>query len=256
MGKTPRFRDRVALVTGGERGIGKGIVLAFAREGAGVVIAHAGEGRAGTLAAEVESEVRALGAEVLALPVDVRREDDVAALVRDAQARFGRIDILVNNAGIYPRGSVSELRTQTFDDTIAVNLRGTFLCSRAVLPGLLARRSGRIVCISSGAAFAPRVGGAHYAASKAGIIAFARALALEVAPHGITVNVVAPGIVDTAQSRQELDAAAFARLAAEIPLGRIGTPADVAGAVLYFASDEAGWVTGQTLLVNGGRVMP
>ncbi len=249
------FRDRVVLVTGGERGIGRGIVLAFASRGARLVVAHADDERSAMEAAEAEAEVRRLGSEVLIVRADVRREADVASLMHDAETRFGRVDVLVNNAGVYPRALVTEMPMEMFDDTVAVNLRGTFLCCRTVLPGMIARRYGRIVNISSAAAFAPRVRGAHYAATKAGIIGFARALALEVGPHGITVNVVAPGTVDTEQSRQELDDPAFAELARSIPLGRIGTPDDIAGAVLYFASDAASWVTGQTLLVNGGRLM-
>lgn len=249
------FGGRVVVVTGGERGIGRGIVLAFASRGARLVIAHADDERSAAAAGDVAAEVRRVGAEALVLRADVRRESDVTSLVRDAESRLGRVDVLVNNAGVYPRALVTEMTVETFDDTVAVNLRGTFLCCRAVLPGMIARRYGRIVNISSAAAFAPRVRGAHYAATKAGIIGLSRALALEVAPHGITVNVVAPGTVDTEQSRQELDDEAFAQLAREIPVGRIGSPRDVAGAVLYFASEEASWVTGQTLLVNGGRVM-
>lgn len=249
------FRGRVVVVTGGERGIGRGIVLAFASRGAHLVVAHADDERSADEAADVAAQVRHAGSDVLLVRTDVRSESDVASLARAAESSFGRIDVLVNNAGVYPRALVTEMPVETFDDTVAVNLRGTFLCCRAVLPGMIARRGGRIVTISSAAAFAPRVRGAHYAATKAGIIGLSRALALEVAPHGITVNVVAPGTVDTEQSRQELDDEAFAQLARDIPIGRIGTPGDVAGAVLYFASDAASWVTGQTLLVNGGRLM-
>ena len=250
-----RSGGRVVVVTGGERGIGRGIALAFASQGVRLVLAHAPTDRSRSDAAGVADEAERLGAEVLAVPADVRDEASVAALVNAVGARFGPVDVLVNNAGVYPRATVIEMPAATFDDTFAVNVRGTFLCCRAVLPGMVERRAGRIVNITSTAAFLPRAGGAHYAASKAAIVGFTRALALEVAPHGITVNAVAPGIVDTEQSRQELDDEDFRELATQIPLGRIGRPNDVAGAVLYFASEEASWVTGQTLLVNGGRLM-
>ena len=250
-----RFDGRVVIVTGAERGIGRGIADAFAARGATVVIGHARGERSALDAASAAEEVRRLGADAHVIAADVRREADVASLVRGTEQRFGRVDVLVNNAGIYPRALVADMALQTFDDTVAVNLRGTFLCCRAVLPGMIARRSGRIINISSAAAFAPRSRGAHYAATKAGIVGFTRALALEVAPHGITVNAVAPGIVDTEQSREELDDDDLIQLARTIPVGRIGTPEDIAGAVLYFASDLASYVTGQTLLVNGGRLM-
>ena len=246
---------RVVVVTGGERGIGRGIALAFASHGTRLVLAHASTDRSRSDAAAVADEAERLGAEVLAVPADVRDEASVGALMDAVGSRLGPVDVLVNNAGVYPRAAVIEMPATTFDDTFAVNVRGTFLCCRAVLPGMVERRAGRIVNIASTAAFSPRAGGAHYAASKAAIVGFTRALALEVAPHGITVNAVAPGIVDTEQSRQELDDEDLRELATQIPLGRIGRPSDVAAAVLYFASDEASWVTGQTLLVNGGRVM-
>ncbi len=252
---TSEFEGRVVLVTGAERGIGRAIALAFAARGARVAVDHADDDTSAAQAETLRQEIARLGAEALIVRADVRRAGDVASLARTVEDGFGRIDVLVNNAGIYPRALVAEMDERVFDDTVAVNLRGMFLCCRAVLPGMMARRDGRIVNLSSGAAFAPRARGAHYAATKAGIVGFSRALALEAGPYGITVNVVAPGTVDTEQSRQELDDTGFAELATQIPLGRIGVPEDVAGAVLFFASERASWITGQTLLVNGGRVM-
>jgi len=254
-GGSVRFDSKVVLVTGAERGIGRAIARAFADGGARVAVGHADSAASRHDAKGLEDDLRRAGQEVVSVRADVRRPEHVEELFRSVEQRFGPVDVLVNNAGIYPRALVAEMDDPTFDETISVNLRGTFLCCRLAVRSMIARRSGRIINIASTAAFAPRSRGAHYAASKAGVLGFSRALALEVAAYGITVNVVAPGIVDTAQSREELDDAAFDQLAKEIPLGRIGRPEDIVGAVLFFASDLASWVTGQTLAVNGGRHM-
>lgn len=250
-----RFDGKVVVVTGAERGIGRGIALAFANRGASLVVDHASTDASRRDAHALEAELKSRGTDVLVVEGDVRNSSDVDRVFDSVDAHFGPLDVLVNNAAIYPRGLVAELDDAAFDDTLAVNLRGTFVCSRAAIRRMIPKGRGRIVNVASGAAFAPWVRGAHYAASKSGMLGFTRALALEVATHGITVNAVAPGLVDTDQSRQELDDAAFQRLAREIPLGRTGTPEDIAAAVLFFASELAPWITGQTLLVNGGRYM-
>lgn len=247
-----RFDGKVILVTGAERGIGRGIASAFAAAGARLAFGYADSADSQHEAGSLEDDLRRAGTEVVAVRADVRRPEHVEELFRSVEERFGPVDVLVNNAGIFPRALVAEMDVPTFDETISVNLRGTFLCCRLAVRSMIPRRSGRIINIASTAAFAPRLRGAHYAASKSGLLGFSRTLALEVGAYGITVNVVAPGVVDTAQSRGALDDSGFEVLAKEIPLGRIGTPEDIAGAVLFLASDLASWITGQTLGVNGG----
>ena len=167
----------------------------------------------------------------------------------------GRVDILVNNAGIFPTSSVEEMAEEEWDRVIGTNLIGTFLCSRAVVSHLLTQRSGRIISLTSGRAFQGARHGAHYAASKAGIIAFSKSLAIELAPYGITVNVICPGITDTAQPRGHQTEEQIYAQGQRIPLGRIGQPEDLAGPAIFLASDAAGFITGQTILVNGGGIM-
>lgn len=247
-----RFENTVALITGAEQGIGRAIALAFAARGAAVAIDHPGTPER---AEGVRAEAESLGARALAIRADVRDGAQVARMVAFVERELGTIDVLVNNAGIYRRASVVETSDEHWDDVLAVNLRGTFLCSRAVLPGMIARGRGSIVNIASTAIWLPGVGSAAYAASKAGIVAFSRVLALEAAPHGVRVNVVAPGLTDTAQPRGALSEEEFEALGRTVPLGHVGRPEDIAGAVLFLASEDAAYVTGQVLPVNGGRFM-
>jgi len=168
---------------------------------------------------------------------------------------FLRVDILVNNAGIFPTSPVEEMSEEDWDRVIGTNLIGAFLCSRAVVPKFLEQGTGRIISMTSGRAFQGAKNGAHYAASKAGIIGFSKSLALELAPHRITVNVICPGITDTAQPRGHQTEEQIYAQGQRIPLGRIGQPEDLVGPAVFLASDAAAFITGQTLLVNGGSIM-
>ncbi len=242
----------VVLVTGGAHGIGREYCRAFARAGACVVIADL-DGAAATTAAEELG-----GPEALAIETDVADERRVEAMVAAALARFGRIDVLVNNAAIYAavpvrRALLDALTVAEWDEVMAVNLRGMFLCARAVVPGMRSRAYGRIVNVSSGTPLSG-TGALHYATSKAGVIGFTRTLARELGPSGITVNAIAPGATLTeltgAEERRRHEEGAATRA---IP--RVGTPQDAVGAVLFLSSPSAGFITGQTLVVDGGRVM-
>src|SRR5262245_16501688 len=246
-----RLEQRIAIVTGAGQGIGRAIARGLAREGASIVIADVNEASANT----VKKEIEAAGGSALAIHSDVSTENSVAAMVEKTLEAFRRVDILVNNAGIFPTSSVEEMSEADWDRVIGTNLIGAFLCARAVVPTFLKRGSGRIISLTSGRAFQGAKNGAHYAASKAGIIGFSKSLALELAPHWITVNVICPGITDTAQPRgHQTEEQMFAQ-AQRIPLGRIGQPEDLVGPAIFLASDAAAFVTGQTMLVNGGSIM-
>jgi 3-oxoacyl-[acyl-carrier protein] reductase len=233
---------RVALVTGASRGIGKAIALALAEAGAGVAVNfHSGAAEADA----VVLAVRAQGRKAVAIGADVSQGDAVARLVGTAEAALGPIDVLVNNAGIAVRRGLEDLTEADFDRTIAVNLKSAFLCMQAVLPGMRARTWGRIVNISSGAARGAGVVGAHYNASKAGMEGLTRGFAARLAREGVTVNAVAPSLVET-----DMTSAMARDNAARIPVGRMGTPEEVAQAVLMVIGNA--YMTGQTVQVNGG----
>ena len=246
-----RLEGRVAIVSGAGQGIGRALALGFAREGAWVVIAEIDEGNA----LRIESELQASRLRGLAIPTDVSREASVNAMAQRCVDEFGTIDILVNNAGIYPVSTVEEMAEEQWDRVIGTNLVGAFLCSRAVVPEMLRRRRGRIINVSSGRGFQGAANGAHYAATKAGLIGFTKALALELAPHGITVNALCPGITDTAQPRGHRTEEELYARAKDIPLGRIGQPEDHVEPAVFLASDAARFITGQALSVNGGSLM-
>jgi len=246
-----RLEKRIAIVTGAGQGIGRAIALAMAREGAALVIADLDEANAGAVGREIER----VGGKASALYTDISNEGSVRGMIDHTLNEHGRVDILVNNAGIFPTSSVEEMAEEEWDRVIGTNLIGTFLCSRAVVSHLLTQRSGRIISLTSGRAFQGARHGAHYAASKAGIIAFSKSLALELAPYGITVNVICPGITDTAQPRGHQTEEQIYAQGQRIPLGRIGQPEDLAGLAIFLASDAAGFITGQTILVNGGGIM-
>ena len=246
-----RLEQRIAIVTGAGQGIGRAIARGFAREGAGVVIADVNEESANT----VKNEIEAGGGRALVIRTDVSNEISVRAMDKKSLEEFGTVDILVNNAGIFPTSSVEEMSEEDWDRVIGTNLVGAFLCSRAVVPKFLEQGSGRIISLTSGRAFQGAKHGAHYAASKAGIIGFSKSLALELAPHGITVNVICPGITDTAQPRGHQTEEEMYAQGQRIPLGRIGQPEDLVGPAIFLASGAAAFVTGQTILVNGGSIM-
>ncbi|HWO40904.1 MAG TPA: SDR family NAD(P)-dependent oxidoreductase [Candidatus Eisenbacteria bacterium] len=242
---------KVAIVTGAGQGIGRAIALGLARQGARVVVADTNEKTVQSVAAEIESA----GSESLACRTDVSQAASVENLKAATLARFQRIDILVNNAGIYPVCSVREMTEELWNRVIDTNLGGNFLCSRAVIPHMRANKSGRIIAVASTLAYKGAKDGAHYAASKAGIIGFVKALAREVAKDGITVNAICPGVTDTAQPRGHRSEEELLSQAKNIPVGRIGRPEDMVGPVVFLASEAAAYVTGQALIISGGGFM-
>lgn len=246
-----RLNGKVAIVTGSAQGIGRAIALGLAKEGAKVVVADL-QSEKGKSVAE---EISALGSEGHSVEVDVSKEASVKRLVDESLKRFGRIDILVNNAGFYPSTWVTEMKEEEWDRVMDVDLGGHFLCSRGVVPAMRAQKGGRIIGIASGIAHYGAVGGAHYAASKAGVIGFIKALARELAADGITVNALAPAITDTGLSRRLMEEAALKERLGRNPLGHIMTPDDLVGPILFLASDAASYITGQVLNVNCGSFM-
>ena len=237
---------RIAIVTGASRGIGRAIARQLAVQGAHVVAAARGDN-----ARAVAEEIAAAGGHAEAVALDVTAAGAAAAIVASTLERHERIDILVNNAGIARDQLMLRMKREDWDAVLATNLTGAFALTQAVLKPMIRQRGGRIICISSVVGQSGNAGQANYAASKAGIIGFAKAVALEVASRGITVNVVAPGLVETDMTRA-ITGSAREEWAAKIPLRRLGTPDDIASAVCFLASDEASYITGQVLAVNGG----
>jgi 3-oxoacyl-[acyl-carrier protein] reductase len=243
------LEDKVAIVTGASRGIGREIAAQMASRGAVVVAAARGGNAAGTVAA-----IREAGGRAEVASLDVTDEASIGAMVGGVLERHGRLDVLVNNAGIARDQLMLRMKRDDWDLVLATNLTSAFTCVQAVLKPMVKQRSGRIISISSVVGQMGNAGQANYAASKAGLIGFSKALAREVASRSITVNVVAPGFIETDMTR-ELLAKAQGDWASQIPLGRAGTTADVAAAVCFLASDEASYITGQVLAVNGGMYM-
>ena len=245
----PDLHGRVAFVTGASRGIGKAIALRLAAEGAAVAACARADH-----AAPVADEIVAAGGAARALGVDVTDAGSLKEAVRATLERFERIDILVNNAGIVRDQLLMRMKPEEWDAVIATNLTAAFTCTQAVLRPMLKQRRGRVISVGSVVGQSGNPGQANYAASKAGLIGFSKALAREVAARGITVNVVAPGFIETDMTAR-LDGAARDALAGQIPAGRLGRPEDVAAAVAFLASDEASYITGQIVGVNGGMYM-
>jgi NAD(P)-dependent dehydrogenase (short-subunit alcohol dehydrogenase family) len=252
-----RVQDQVAIVTGAAKGLGEAIALRLAQDGAKLVMADIdGQGLAATATA-----IREAGGEAVTVVGDITEEEPAAALIEAAIEHFGQIDILVNNVGGSRNAKIWDMPVEDWDHTIKLNLRGTFLCTRAAVPHMMRRKRGKIICLSSGARegtpwTAYYQGGSAYSACKAGVHGFMRDLALELAEFNINVNCVAPGPIDTekagANLRKMNETVDFSpnRMT---PLGRLGLPVEVANAVLFLASDEASYVSGHTLAVAGGR---
>jgi 3-oxoacyl-[acyl-carrier protein] reductase len=243
------LRDKVALVTGASRGIGQGIARALARQGALVVAAARGDHAGETVAA-----IRAEGGRAESTSVDVTDTVALEKLPSEIVARLGRLDVLISNAGIARDQLLMRMKREDWDAVIATNLTATFTLAQAALRPMLKQRTGRIIAVSSVVGQMGNAGQVNYAASKAGIIGFAKALAREVASRNITVNVIAPGMIETAMTRA-ITEQAQTDWAARIPLGRLGTVDDVAAAACFLASDEAAYITGHVLAVNGGMYM-
>lgn len=248
-----RLKNKVAIITGGARGIGKTFSLAMAEEGAMIVIADLLYEEAMKTAHEVEKN----GGAALALKVDVTSETDTALIAERSRDAFGRIDILVNNAAMVygvGRKSFTEIPVSEWDRMMTVSLKGSFLCAKAVFPEMKKQSKGKIINISSETAFTGSKGFLHYVTSKGGLISFTRSLAAEVGQYGICVNAIAPGFTDTEAARTLIDDVSNYDVSST-PLRRLGRPEDLIGALIFLASEESDFVTGQTLVVDGGRYM-
>jgi len=241
---------KVVLVTGGQQGIGRAMAIEFARAGADVAINWLDNGRA---AESVADQVRNEGRRALTVKADLANIAQTQAMVSTVQQGLGPVDVLINNAGVFPRVPFLEMTETDWDYVLDVNLKGACFCAQAVAKAMVAaNRPGVIINLTSGAAFRSSPRGVHYVASKGGVLSMTRAMALELAPHRIRVNAIAPGLTDTAQPRYGSSEAELAEAARAIPLGRMARPEEVARAGVFLASDDAGFVTGQTLHVNGG----
>lgn len=245
--------NRTAIVTGAGRGIGKGIALAFAEAGADIVVAELDR----SLAEQTAVEIRAMGRKALVLPTDVRNSGQVDSMVEQTLKEYGKIDILVNNAGGWTIYSpVLNIEEKDWDGCLELNLKSVFLCCKAVGKVMVRQKRGAIVNISSLAAFVPFTAAPNYGAAKAAVANLTQTLAIELAPHRVRVNAIAPGSIETDLTSKLYSAQPGLRefRIKTIPLGRLGCPQDIASAALYLASDAAEWVTGETLMVRGGML--
>lgn len=245
------LEGKVALVTGASRGIGREIALELARQGCNVAVNYAGsEAKAN----EVVDEIKSLGREAIAVQCNVSDAEGVQAMVKETIGEFGSIDILVNNAGITKDNLLMRMKETEWDDVININLKGVFLCTKAVTRQMMKQRSGRIINISSIVGVSGNPGQANYVAAKSGVIGLTKTTARELAPRGITVNAVAPGFISTDMTDQ-LPEDVRSEMLKQIPLSRFGAPGDIAKVVTFVASDSASYMTGQTLHIDGGMVM-
>ena len=245
-----RLKDKVALITGGARGIGRAIALTFAREGADIAVADVNL----EVAQQTASEIENLGRKAMALEMDVTNFEKVEEAINKILDKLGKVDILVNNAGITKDNLLLRMSQSDWDAVINVNLKGTFNCIKAVSRPMIKQRSGRIVSIASIIGLMGNPGQANYAASKAGIIALTKTVAKELASRNINANAVAPGFIQT-EMTAKLPEEVKKKMLEAIPLAKLGTPEDVANVCLFLASDESSYITGQTITIDGGMVM-
>ncbi len=245
------MKGKTVIITGGARGIGKAAALKLASLGANLVINYLGNDKA---ASETKEACKQLGAEILLIKGDVASAEQCEKIAAAALERFGRIDVLINNAGITRDGLLMRMEEKDFDSVINTNLKGTFLMTKAVSRQMLKQRYGRIINMASVVGITGNQGQANYSASKAGIIGLTKSFALEVAAKGITVNAVAPGFIETDMTDAMTDAAIEAAKAL-IPAKRMGSPEDVAEVIAFLASEQSGYITGQTVCVDGGMCM-
>ena len=243
------LKNKVAIVTGSRRGIGKAIALALAKAGANIVVSDINLDDCNKLV----EEIKAINGNALAVKTDVSNPEDVSQMINLTTEKFGKVDILVNNAGIYMQKSLTDVTEQDFDRTLDINLKGVFLCSKAVVPEMIKQGKGKIINIASIAGQVGFANSSAYCASKGAIINITRELALELAQYKINVNAIGPGVIETDMTKDLLeDKATKETLLANIPLSRIGKPEDIANAVLFLASDNSDYITGITLFVDGG----
>ncbi len=247
--ETYNFKDKTVVVTGSSRGLGREIALVFSKAGANLVLASRDSEKLKVVAEEIKSE----GGRVLPFSVDVTNKEQVEALMEKACDEFGQIDVLINNAGVIYRVPAAQMSEEEWDDTIAVNLKGTFLCSQAAGKKMIEKRSGKIVSISSEKGLVGFPERSAYCASKGGIVMLTKALAVEWAPYNIQVNAIAPTYIETEMTREILsDPEKYREVISTIPMKQVCKPRDLFGAILLFASEASSLITGQTLPVDGG----
>jgi 3-oxoacyl-[acyl-carrier protein] reductase len=242
------FKDKRVVITGGTRGLGRTIAVNFAREGAWVAVSYSSDESS---ALDTDAELKRISKQFLTIKADVSSKTDVEAMMSNVLSEWEYVDILVNNAGIIRDKMLMFLNEDDWDRVLDVNLKGTYLCSKAVLKPMIARKSGCIINMTSPSALTGRISQTSYAASKGGVISFTKSLSREIARLGITVNSVCPGVIKTSMT-EYLDEKTKNDFLRMIPMGRFGDPEDVAGAVLFLASEKARYITGQVLVVDGG----
>jgi 3-oxoacyl-[acyl-carrier protein] reductase len=242
------FKDKRVLITGGTRGLGRAIAVNFAREGAWVAVSYFSDDSS---ALDTDAELKKISPEFLTVKADVSSKTAVEEMMSNVLSKWDYVDVLVNNAGIIKDKMLMFMNEDDWDRVLDVNLKGTYLCSKAVIKSMIARKSGCIINMTSPSALTGRISQTNYAASKGGIISFTKSLSREIARLGITVNAVCPGVITTNMT-EDLDEKTKNDFLQMIPMGRFGNPDDVAGAVLFLASEKARYITGQVLVVDGG----